>query len=105
MDDAAITRIQNSPEFIELTTMRKSFAWTLTIAILAIYYGFIALVAFAPASIGTVLSGSITVGLVLGIAVILSAILLTGLYVWRANGRFDEMTASIAARAAKGGRQ
>ena len=104
MDDAAIKRIQNSPEFIALTTTRKSFAWTLAIAILAIYYGFIALVAFAPASIGTVVSGTVTVGLVLGIAVILSAVLLTGIYVWRANGQFDEMTASIVARAKGDGR-
>ena len=105
MDDATIARIENSPGFIELTTTRKSFAWTLTILMLVIYFGFIALVAFAPASIGVALSGTITVGLALGIAVILSAVLLTGIYVLRANGKFDDMTAAIIADAASGARK
>ena len=99
MDDSAITRIENNPRFIELVTARRSFAWKLTILMLVIYYGFIALVAFAPAVIGAKVSGSITVGLVLGIAVILSAIILTGSYVWRANGTYDDMTAAIVADA------
>jgi uncharacterized membrane protein (DUF485 family) len=40
---------------------------------------------------------SITLGLVLGIAVILSAIVLTGIYVWRANGEFDELSRQVVA--------
>ena len=102
MDDANVARIQDSPGFVELVRVRKSFAWTLTILMLAIYFGFIALVAFAPSAIGAIIGGSITWGLALGIAVILSAILLTGLYVWRANGAFDEMTRAIVASNASG---
>jgi len=97
MDDATVARIQSSPAFNELVDKRKSFAWTLTILMLLIYFGFIALVAFAPSAIGVNIGGSITLGLPLGVAVILSAILLTGIYVWRANGQFDEMTRGIAA--------
>ena len=96
MDDDAAMRIQKSPAFAELVDKRKTFAWTLTILMLAIYFGFIALVAFAPSMIGVSIGGSITLGLALGIAVILSAILLTGIYVWRANGEFDAMTRAIA---------
>ncbi len=102
MDDDSVARIQNNPAFVELVRVRKSFAWTLTILMLAIYFGFIALVAFAPSVIGTVVSGAITWGLVLGMSVILTAILLTGIYVWRANGTFDKMTRAIVATAAKG---
>ena len=97
MDDNAITRIENSSRFVELVTARRSFGWTLTILMLVIYYGFIALVAFAPATIGAKVGGSVTVGLVLGIAVILSAVILTGIYVLRANGTYDDMTAAIVA--------
>lgn len=95
MDEATAARIRSNPIFVELERKRKSFAWTLTILMLAIYYGFIALVAFAPKLIGLNIAGSITLGLALGIAVILSAILLTGIYVWRANGEFDRMSADI----------
>ena len=102
MDDDAIARIQNNPAFVELVRVRKSFAWTLTILMLLIYFGFIALVAFAPSVIGTVVGGAVTWGLVVGVSVILSAILLTGIYVWRANGTFDEMTRAIVAANATG---
>ena len=105
MDDNSVTRIQNNPAFAELVKTRKSFAWTLTILMLVIYFGFIALVAFAPGVIGMPIGGSITWGLALGIAVILSAIALTGLYVWRANSSFDEMTRAIVAKNASGVRQ
>jgi uncharacterized membrane protein (DUF485 family) len=105
MDDTTVARIQNNPAFVELVNARKSFAWTLTILMLVIYFGFIALVAFAPSAIGTPIGGSITWGLALGIAVILSAILLTGIYVWRANSSFDEMTRAIVASNSNGARK
>jgi uncharacterized membrane protein (DUF485 family) len=105
MDDDAVARIQSNPAFIELVAVRKSFAWTLTILMLAIYFGFIAVVAYAPSVIGTVVGGSVTWGLVLGVSVILSAIILTGIYVWRANGAFDEMTRGIVATDARGARK
>ena len=105
MNDDTIARIQNSPEFIELSSQRRAFAWTLTILMLVIYFGFIGLVAFLPATIGTVIAGSITVGIALGIAVILSAVLLTGIYVWRANTRYDAMTSAIIANAGSGVRK
>ncbi|MDB5397741.1 MAG: hypothetical protein JWM91_5247 [Rhodospirillales bacterium] len=36
-----------------------------------------------------------SVALPLGVGMALSAIVLTGLYVWRANGEFDRLTRSI----------
>ena len=105
MDDSSVTRIQNNPAFTELVNTRKSFAWTLTILMLVIYFGYIALVAFAPGLIGVPIGGSVTWGLALGIAVIFSAILLTGIYVWRANSSFDEMTRAIVATNASGARK
>ncbi|MBV9252549.1 MAG: DUF485 domain-containing protein [Acetobacteraceae bacterium] len=95
MDESMAARIRDNPRFHQLVRTRKSFAWTLTILMLVIYYGFIALVAFAPKVIGATLGGSVTLGLALGIVVILSAILLTGIYVWRANSEFDRMSNQI----------
>jgi uncharacterized membrane protein (DUF485 family) len=48
------------------------------------------------------LFGSITVGIVLGIAIILASILLTGIYVVRANSDYDDLTAAIVAANNKG---
>ena len=105
MDDSQIARIQRDPNYIELVSARKSFGWTLAIIMLVIYYGYIALVAFFPNAIAVNATGSITVGLYLGVAIILSAIVLTGVYVARANSRFDDLTAAIVSAAAKGGKK
>jgi uncharacterized membrane protein (DUF485 family) len=103
MDDATLKRIESDPNFKKLVHDRTSFGWTLTIIMLVIYYGFIALVAFAPDVIATKISGDITVGIILGVAIILSAIALTGIYVMRANAEYDDLTAAIVANA-KGGK-
>jgi len=95
MDQGLAERIRNSPAFIELESSRRKFAWTLSIIMLVIYFGFILLVAFAPGFLGQSLGGPITLGFPLGLAVILSAIVLTGIYVWRANSRYDAMTRQI----------
>lgn len=99
MDDATLKRVEADPNFVKLVRERNSFSWTLTIIMLVIYYGFIALVAFAPSVIAIKLAGAITFGIVLGVAIILAAILLTGIYVMRANAEYDDLTAAIVANA------
>ena len=105
MDDRALARIENDPNYIKLVKERKSFGWTLTIIMLVLYYGYIALVAFDPSMIAAKLSGSITVGIVLGVALILTAIILTGIYVLRANSLYDDLTQAIVDANATGGRK
>lgn len=94
--------IRNNPKFRELVTKRTSFAWTLTAAMLAIYFGFILLIAYGKAFLGTPLFGAgtaaasvTTIGFPIGVGVILSAIVLTGIYVRRANTEFDELNRQI----------
>jgi uncharacterized membrane protein (DUF485 family) len=95
MDDQLASRIRNNPAFAELESSRTRFAWTSAILMLVIYYGFVLLVAFAPGLMGMNVGGQITLGFPLGLGVILSAIILTGIYVWRANGEFDSLTRKI----------
>jgi len=97
LSDTQVDRIRRNPDFIELTRSRKSFGWTLTIIMLLIYYGYIVLVAYQKPLIAQPLFGSITVGLVLGLGVIVSAIILTGVYVLRANSTYDELSRRIIA--------
>ena len=96
MSTDAYAKIRNNPKFHELVSKRTTFAWTLSAIMLAIYFGFIAIIAFAPAFLGTKIgSGVTTVGFPIGVAVILSAIVLTGLYVRKANTEYDELTRQI----------
>lgn len=86
-------QLLRSPQFQELVRQRTKFAWTLSIAMLVIYFGFILLVAFAKPLLAIRIGDGVTsLGIILGLGVILSAFVLTGIYVQRANSRFDELT-------------
>jgi uncharacterized membrane protein (DUF485 family) len=104
MDEQTVKRIQSDPNYMKLVSERKSFGWTLSIITLVIYYGYIALVAFAPGVIATPVAGAITIGIVLGAAIIVASIVLTGVYVSRANAHYDELTKAIVNAAAMGGK-
>jgi uncharacterized membrane protein (DUF485 family) len=99
MDDRMLARIQGDPNYQALVKERTSFGWTLSIVMLVLYYGYITIVAFAPELIATKVSGSITVGIILGAGLILLSIVLTGIYVVRANSRYDDLTRAIVASA------
>lgn len=101
MKQEMVDAIKNDPDFIQLTRERSKFAWTLTIVMLVIYFGFVLTIAFDPSILGTPLSsGSVTtIGIPIGVGVIVSAFVLTGIYVRRANGEFDNLTAKIKAKA------
>ncbi len=89
-------RILGNPKFQELVRTRSGFAWTLAAAMLVIYLSFILLVAFARDLMAVKIGGGVTsLGIVLGLVVIVSAFLLTGLYVQRANSRFDDLTRDL----------
>ncbi len=94
-----VAQVQSNPQFRQLIARRTRFAWTLSAAMLAIYFGFIFIIAFAPRSLGTPIgSGVTTVGIPLGLFVIVSAFVLTGIYVRRANSEFDALTRAIVER-------
>jgi len=101
MKQDMVDRLKNDPDFLKLVRVRSRFAWTLTIVMLVIYFGFVLTIAFDPSILGTPLcEGSVTtVGIPVGIAVIISAFLLTGIYVRRANSEFDELTHRIKMKA------
>ena len=68
---AELTRkIRNNPKFAELTSKRTAYGWKLSILMLAIYYGFILVVAFAPSVLGIPISGVITLGIPVGVFII-----------------------------------
>ena len=85
-----------NPRFKELVKARSTLAWTLTAAMLAIYYGFILLIAFDKGGLGAVVVGSVTsLGIVIGLGVLVSAFVLVAVYVAIANSKFDRMTREL----------
>ena len=69
----------------------------LTAIMLLVYFSFILLIAFYPEVLGAKVSeGSmITVGIPVGIAIIIFAFVLTGIYVRRANREFDVLLEAV----------
>ena len=95
-------RIAAHPRYLELKTKRSRLGWWLTAAMLVVYYGFILLIAFQKdllsARIG---SGVMTWGIPIGFGVIVFTILITAIYVRRANGEFDDLSEKIKREALK----
>jgi len=96
MTAAQIESIRNNPKYQELTKKRSRFAWTLSLIMLGVYYAFIMLIAFYPEFLGTKIgSGVMTIGIPIGIAIIIISFVLAGIYVRRANGEFDRLTQEV----------
>ncbi len=97
MDPDRVEKIQSDPRFQTLVAKRSRFAWQLSSVILMLYFGFILVVAFAPGILGTPLwPGAVTtIGIPVGILIIIAAFVITGLYVRRSNAEFDPEMASI----------
>jgi uncharacterized membrane protein (DUF485 family) len=96
MTDPVVARIQANPKYRELKSKRNSFGWTLAILMLVVYYGYIALIAFNKPFLATPLgAGVTTLGVPLGMGVIVFTIVITGIYVRRANSEFDALTKQI----------
>ena len=87
--------ITPDPRLRALAALRWKIAVALTAAMIAIYFGFIALIAFQKPLMGRLLARGLSVGILFGALVIISAWLLTWVYVRWANTRYDEELARI----------
>ena len=73
----------------------RTVSMSMTALMLVIYFGFIMLLAFGRDLLTARLESGLTVGIPLGIGIILSASLLTGIYVWWANTKYDSDVRTI----------
>jgi uncharacterized membrane protein (DUF485 family) len=96
MENDLVQRIASNPKYQELKAKRSSFGWWLTLAMMVVYYGFILLVAFnkefLSQKIGT---GVMTMGIPIGFGVIVFTIVITAIYVKRANTEFDDLSNAV----------
>lgn len=86
-------RILADPRFRQLVARRNRFAITLSLVVLSVYAGFVAVAIFDPALFSAPLFGTSAwcVGLVAGFCIQAFAFVMTGIYTTRANGQFDRL--------------
>ncbi len=102
MSDPVVDKIQKNPKYQELRSKRSSFGWTLTLLMMVVYYGYIALIAFnKPFLAQPIGAGVTTLGIPIGMGVIVFTVIITAIYVRRANSEFDALTAEILKDASK----
>lgn len=103
MSSAIYAHIRRNPRFAELVARRTRFATVLAVVVLAIFYGFVLLVAFAPELIATRLfeGSNLTFGIAVGLFQFVFFWILTFVYVRRANGEFDELNNEVVKAAWK----
>jgi uncharacterized membrane protein (DUF485 family) len=91
--------IKADPNYQKLVRVRSRFGWTLTWIMMIVYYGYILLLAFDKELLSKRLGdGVMTWAMPIGLAVIIFTVLITGIYVRRANSEFDQLTEAIKAR-------
>jgi len=102
MSDPMVERVQRNPKYQQLKQARSRFGWTLAILMLIVYYGYIGLIAFDKEFLARPLgTGGTTIGIPIGMAVIVFTIAIVGIYVRRANSEYDALTRDILEDATK----
>ena len=98
-----LDRITKNPKFHEFIAMRSRYSIIMAIVSAAAYYGFILLVAYDKEFLAQKVSAGATtsMGVPLGVGVIVFTIVLTWIYVRRANSEFDDTNEAIIKEAQK----
>ena len=97
METELARRIAAHPKYQELKAKRTRLGWWLTLAMMVVYYGFILLVAFNKEFLSQRLGvGVMTVGIPLGFGVIVFTVVITAIYVKRANSEYDDLADAVA---------
>ena len=103
MRDDLVAQVSASPTYQKLVKTRSAYGWWLTALMMIVYYGFTLLVAYAKPFMGSRISPDsvYTWAIPIGLFVLVFTIIITGIYVRRANGEYDRLTAEILKEASK----
>ena len=102
-DEDIVARIEKNPKFLKFVSTRNNYSIIMTIAMMVVYFGYILLIAFDKQFLATkVATGStMSVGIPMGIGVLVFTIIITAIYVRRANTEFDATKDAIVKEASK----
>ena len=97
-----LVKIRDNPKFKALVNKRNTYAFIMTALIMVAYYGYILLIAFNRDFLAQKIGGGVTtIGIPIGVGVILFTIIVTIIYVRRANTEFDDESKIILEEAQK----
>lgn len=100
--DPMVAKVEANPKYHELKRKRSSFGWFMTALMMVVYYGYISLIAFNKPFLAQPIGAGVTsLGIPIGMAVIVFTVVITGIYVRRANDEYDRLTAEILKEASK----
>jgi len=90
-------QIRDNPKFKSLIAKRNAYAFMMTSLMMIVYYGYILLIAFNKEWLATKIGEGYTtsIGIPMGLGVIVFTIVLTNIYVRRANTEFDDEAAQV----------
>ena len=92
MDDVQVERILQNPKFKEMVSKKARLSWTLTAIMLFVYVGFMLLVGYNKEFLMTSVSGGVTtIGMPLGLSIIVLSFVLCGVYSYIANNKLDAL--------------
>ncbi len=98
-----LKELQDSEEYKELISTRSKTKWPLAVLMLVVYYGFIMILAFHDKT-GEIFAqkvgeGHTSVGIAVGLGVILFSFIVTGIYVRKANKVLEPLTQKLHEKA------
>lgn len=92
MDEVQVDRILQNPKFKEMVARKSRLSWTLTAIMLFAYVGFMLLVGYNKEFLLQSLSGGVTtIGIPLGLGIIVLSFVLCGVYSYIANNKLDSL--------------
>src|SRR5689334_424497 len=95
-DPTILARVAEDSNYRRLLRERSRFGWQLSAIMIAIFFGYISLIAYDKSFLARpIAGGATTLGIPIGIGVILAGVGLTGIYVRRANRQFDALVEKI----------
>jgi len=102
-EEELVARIVANPKYEKLVSMRSTYSIIMTILVMLIYYGYILLVAYDKEFLAQKLGAGMTtsIGIPMGVGVIVLTIIITNIYVRRANTEFDDLNGEIIKEANK----
>lgn len=94
MDEVKLAQIKNHPSFKEMEAKKSKLGIAFTVLTLVVYFSYIIMIGTNPTLFGTPIgAGKVTtIGIYWGLFVIFFSIIITAIYVYKANGEFDDLT-------------
>jgi uncharacterized membrane protein (DUF485 family) len=95
MQNSTLEAIKNNPNYQKLVATRTGFGLKLAIIMLVMYYAFILVIAFNKKLLAIKIATVTSIGMPIGIGIIVISFILTGIYTKRANTEFDALSDQV----------